>query len=232
MDDVQHRIEFLGGFDYQHRVETVLDGLELARDKWETPADRLSGGEKCRLALAKVLVAGFDLLLLDEPTNHLDYKGVEWLEEYLRGYSGAMLAVSHDRRFLDASVTAILDLEHGQLVRYDGNYTQSREQKGFNDEVRRRAAANQQAFIDKEMDFIRRNMGSQRTAEAKGRLKRLERLDRIEGPRGEKGAPRSDSGDRAAEMWHSTRAMSPLGSATACSSSIWIACSSAASGSR
>jgi ATP-binding cassette subfamily F protein 3 len=190
MDDVQHRIEFLGGFDYQHRVETVLDGLELARDKWETPADRLSGGEKCRLALAKVLVAGFDLLLLDEPTNHLDYKGVEWLEEYLRGYSGAMLAVSHDRRFLDASVTAILDLEHGQLVRYDGNYTQSREQKGFNDEVRRRAAANQQAFIDKEMDFIRRNMGSQRTAEAKGRLKRLERLDRIEGPRGEKGGPK------------------------------------------
>lgn len=190
MDDVQHRIEFLGGFDYRHRVETVLEGLELPRSKWETATDLLSGGERCRLALAKVLVAGFDLLLLDEPTNHLDYRGVEWLEEFLHGYAGAMLAVSHDRRFLDGTVSGILDLEHGRLIRYEGNYTQSREQKQFNDEVLRRAAANQQNFIDKEMEFIRRNMGSQRTAEAKGRLKKLQRLERIEAPRTEKGGPK------------------------------------------
>ncbi|MFN0207744.1 MAG: ATP-binding cassette domain-containing protein [Planctomycetota bacterium] len=190
MDDVQHRIEFLGGFDYQHRVETVLEGLEIPRDRWNTTAENLSGGEKSRLALAKVLVAGFDLLLLDEPTNHLDYRGVEWLEEYLKTYAGAMIAISHDRRFLDGTVTSVLDLEHGRLIRYDGNYTQSRDQKIFNDETLRRAAANQQAFIDKEMDFIRKNMGSQRTAEAKGRLKRLNRLERIDAPRNEKRGPK------------------------------------------
>lgn len=195
MDDVQHRIEFLGGFDYTHRVETVLDGLELERNRWETPAARLSGGEKSRLALAKVLVAGFDILLLDEPTNHLDYRGVEWLEEYLKTYNGSMIAVSHDRRFLDATVSAVLDLEHGRLIRYDGNYTKSREQKAFNDEVLRRAVANQQSFIDKEMDFIRRNMGSQRTAEAKGRLKRLQRMETLDGPKGEKRGPKIQFGN-------------------------------------
>lgn len=190
MDEVQHRIDFLGGFDYQHRVETVLEGLELERNRWNTPAELLSGGEKSRLALARVLVAGFDLLLLDEPTNHLDYRGVEWLEEFLHSYQGAMIAISHDRRFLDGTVTAILDLEHGRLIRYDGNYSESREQKGFNDEVLRRAVANQQAFIEKEMDFIRRNMGSQRTQEAKGRLKKLQRLDVLEGPKSEKRGPK------------------------------------------
>jgi ATP-binding cassette subfamily F protein 3 len=190
MDDVQHRIEFLGGFDYQHRVETVLDGLEVPRDRWHTPADLLSGGEKSRLALAKVLVAGFDLLLLDEPTNHLDYRGVEWLEEFLKSYPGAMIAISHDRRFLDGTVSSIFDLEHGRLIRYEGNYTESRDLKAFNDEVLRRAVANQQAFIDKEMDFIRRNMGSQRTAEAKGRLKRLQRVERLQGPRGDARGPK------------------------------------------
>ncbi|MBI3819164.1 MAG: ATP-binding cassette domain-containing protein [Planctomycetes bacterium] len=190
MDEVQHRIEFLGGFDYHHRVETVLEGLELPRDRWDTPAERLSGGEKSRLSLARVLVAGFDLLLLDEPTNHLDYRGVEWLEEFLKTYNGAMIAVSHDRRFLDGTVSAILDLEHGRLIRYDGNYTKSREQKIFNDDVLRRAVANQQSFIDKEMDFIRRNMGSQRTAEAKGRLKRLKRLEVLDGPKGDARGPK------------------------------------------
>ncbi|HKD99371.1 MAG TPA: ABC-F family ATP-binding cassette domain-containing protein [Planctomycetota bacterium] len=190
LDEVQHRIDFLGGYDYTHRVETVLDGLEFARARWEVAAERLSGGEKNRLALAKVLVAGFDLLLLDEPTNHVDYRGVEWLEQFLHDYRGAVLAVSHDRRFLDATVTAILDLDHGRLVRYDGNYSASREQKALLDETLRRQAANQQAFVDREMDFIRRNMGSQRTAEAKGRLKRLQRLERIEGPRIETRAPK------------------------------------------
>jgi len=190
MDEVQHRIEFLGGFDYTHRVETVLEGLEFPRERWDQPAERLSGGEKNRLALAKVLVAGFDLLLLDEPTNHVDYRGVEWLEQFLHDYSGAVLAISHDRRFLDATVTAILDLEHGRCIRYDGNYSQSRDQKAHNDEVLRRAVANQQAFIEKEMDFIRRNMGSQRTQEAKGRLKKLQRMDVLEGPKNEHRGPR------------------------------------------
>ncbi len=206
MDDVQHRIEFLGGFDYTHRVESVLEGLEFPRERWTEPASRLSGGEKSRLALAKVLVAGFDLLLLDEPTNHVDYRGVEWLESFLHDYPGAVLVISHDRRFLDATVSAILDLDHGRCIRYEGNYSQSREQKEMNDEVLRRAVANQQAFIDKEMDFIRRNMGSQRTAEAKGRLKKLERLDRLEGPKSQKRGPKIRfKGSRGGEVAFETR---------------------------
>jgi ATP-binding cassette, subfamily F, member 3 len=201
LDEVQHRIDFLGGYDYTHRVESVLDGLEFAHDRWEIPAESLSGGEKNRLALAKVLVAGFDLLLLDEPTNHVDYRGVEWLEQFLHDYRGAVLAVSHDRRFLDATVSAILDLDHGRCVRYDGNYSASREQKALRDETLRRQAANQQAFVDREMEFIRRNMGSQRTAEAKGRLKKLQRLERVEGPRREHRAPKIQfRGSRGGEI--------------------------------
>ncbi len=176
------RMDFLGGWESERRVETVLSGIGLPAALWEREARTLSGGEKGRSALARVLVSVPDLLLLDEPTNHLDLAGIEWLEDFLRTIQSAVLIVSHDRRLLSHLVDSIVEIERGKLARYPGNYARYLELKAERYRAELRAYEVQQDEIRKEEAFIRIHLGSQRSAEAKGRQKRLERLTRLERP--------------------------------------------------
>jgi ATP-binding cassette subfamily F protein 3 len=185
MHEHEHSVERarrLGAWEIERRVETVLSGIGLLPALWEREARTLSGGERSRTALARELVAGHDLLLLDEPTNHLDLAGIEWLESWLEELESAVLVVSHDRRLLDNAVQSILELERGELRRFPGGYSKYVELRAERYESEMRAWQNQDDFIRKELDFIRRHMGSQRTAEAKGRQKKLENVVRLVKP--------------------------------------------------
>jgi len=176
------RMEFLGGWEAERRVETVLSGIGLAPSLWDREASTLSGGEKSRTAMARELVAAPDLLLLDEPTNHLDLAGIEWLESWLAEMKSAVLLVSHDRRLLDRVVDVIVEVEQGLLQRYPGNYSRYVELKEERYRDAYRLWEQQQEHIRKEEAFIKKHMGSQRTGEAKGKRKRLQNIERIEQP--------------------------------------------------
>lgn len=181
-DELTERLEALGGWELERRVETVLSGIGLGEDFWEREANTLSGGEKNRVALSRELVGGHDLLLLDEPTNHLDLEGIEWLERYMKELPGAVLVISHDRRLLNNSVDQILELERGQLSSFPGNYSKYVALKAERFENDYRAWSQQAEMIKKEELFIKKHMGSQRTAEAKGRAKKLSHVVRLEQP--------------------------------------------------
>jgi ATP-binding cassette subfamily F protein 3 len=181
-DRLAERVHVLGGWETARNVETVLSGIGIGPDLWEREAATLSGGERSRVSLARELVGGHDLLLLDEPTNHLDLAGIEWMESWLRELKGAVLIVSHDRRLLENAVDTILELERGELARYPGSlsaYIRIREERFV---AAQREYEIQQDFLRKEEAFIRRHMGTQRTAEAKGRQKKLESVVRVERP--------------------------------------------------
>ena len=181
-DRLTQRIDEIGGWDTGRAVETVLSGIGLAEPFWDREARTLSGGEKSRTALARELVGGHDLLLLDEPTNHLDLEGIEWIERYIEELKGAVFLVSHDRRLLENSVDSIVELERGKLVRYAGNYSRYLVQKEERHTAELRAWEVQQDLIRREESFIKKHMGSQRTAEAKGRAKKLSHIERLERP--------------------------------------------------
>ena len=174
--------ERAGGYVYEHRIEQVLVGLGFAEEDFSRPMGHLSGGQKTRALLARLLLQEPDLLLLDEPTNHLDLAGVEWLEDYLASWHGAVMVVAHDRAFLDATVDRVWELAWGRLEQYRGGYTDYVEQRVERMARQRELFERQQASIAKTEEFIRRNIAGQRSAQAKGRRKRLEGLDRIERP--------------------------------------------------
>ena len=180
--NITAHMEHLGGWEAGQKVEAVLSGIGLDESFWEREARTLSGGEKSRACLAKVLVSVPDVLLLDEPTNHLDLVGIEWLEDFLRHLKSAVLIVSHDRRLLDRLVDSIIEVERAELTRYPGNYAQYLEIKAERYKSDKRAYEEQQDFIRKEELFIRTHMGSQRTGEAKGRQKKLENVARLPQP--------------------------------------------------
>ena len=181
-DRLGTRIEELGGWDTGRKVETVLSGIGLPESLWDREARLLSGGEKNRVALARELIGGHDLLLLDEPTNHLDLEGIEWLERYLKDLPTGVLIVSHDRRLLTNCIDRIVELERGRLVAYNGNYPKYLQLKAEKFETEHRAWEQQQELLRKEDAFIKKHMGSQRTAEAKGRAKKLSHVERLEKP--------------------------------------------------
>ncbi len=179
---LSERVEQLGGWEVERRIEMVMRGIGLVEALWEREARTLSGGEKSRTAMARALAGGHDLLLLDEPTNHLDLPGIEWIEQYIREAPGAVVVISHDRRLLQNAVEAIVELEGGQLVRYPGNYTKYVQLKEERYAADHKAWLQQQDLIRKEESFIKKHMGSQRTAEAKGRQRKLRNLVRLPRP--------------------------------------------------
>lgn len=176
------RVEVLGGWEIERRVEKVMGGIGLAEELWDRDPSTLSGGEKGRTAIARALAGGHDLLLLDEPTNHLDLPGIEWIEDYIKTLQGAVLVISHDRRLLTNAVDAILELERGRLSRYNGNYKRYLQLKEERYVSEKRAYDVQMDTIRKEEVFIKKHMGSQRTAEAKGRMKKLRNVERLPQP--------------------------------------------------
>ncbi len=173
---LQAEFERQGGYHIETRIKMVLSGLGFAEADYAMPLPTLSGGQKTRALLARLLLEAPDLLILDEPTNHLDIAAVEWLENSLAAYPGAVIAVSHDRYFIDHYATVIWELEHRRMQVFRGNYSAWQQQRDTQRESLRHEYYWQQEFIRKEMAFIRRHMGSQRTAQAKGRLKKLETM--------------------------------------------------------
>lgn len=178
--EAQHTYELEGGFNYHSRAEAVLLGLGFTKADFSKRAENLSGGEKNRLGLARLLLLEPDILLLDEPTNHLDVDAVEWLEEFLTNYKSAYLIISHDRFFLDHTVKRVLDLEFGKVESYKGNYSDYVVEKEERREQQLRAYEQQQEMIARTEDFIRRNLAGQKTKQAKSRRNMLQRMERLE----------------------------------------------------
>ena len=180
---LQERHAQMGGYDYEHQINRTLGGLGFRDTDFHLKIGVLSGGQKSRAALAKLLLEAPDLLLLDEPTNHLDIEAIEWVENFLNTeYKGAALIVSHDRYFLDRVVRKIWQLQNHKVKVYRGNYTKYLETKQAELKTLERQYKKQQAFIEHEEDFIARNIAGQRTREAQGRRKLLARLERVEKP--------------------------------------------------
>lgn len=181
-DQLQSHFEAHGGYDVEHRTEEVLYGLGFEPAQLEEPVNQLSGGQKTRVALAKALLADPDLLLLDEPTNHLDLEMLEWLEGFLRNWTGACLIVSHDRYFLDRVTSRTLDLSFGVLEDYPAPYSRYLTLRIERMARRQKEYEEQREFIDRTEEFIRKYKAGQRAREAKGRQTRLDRLERIQRP--------------------------------------------------
>ena len=178
----EERFEYLGGYDYEATTRKILTGLGFSDADWDRDIHGFSGGQKVRINLAAAFVRHPDFLFLDEPTNHLDMGMLEWLEEYLRSYRGGILMASHDRYFLDATTTGIIDLENHQTHTYRGNYTQFTKVKALNEEAQERAYEKQQEHIRETEEYIRKYKAGIKAKQARGRQSQLDRLERIEKP--------------------------------------------------
>ncbi len=178
-----------GGYDAERDVQSVLKRMGFEEDDWAKPVKALSGGERTRLTLARLLLEEPDLLILDEPTNHLDLEATEWLESWIRNYGGAVLLVSHDRVFLQNVTQRVIEMRFGAVKSYPGNFEKFLELRAAEDERQAVVAESQQEEIAKLDEFVRRFMNSQRTAQARGRLKQMEKLKAVavEAPKKDKG---------------------------------------------
>ena len=179
------QFEAAGGYEYEHRAAGVLTRVGVPEVDFHRPLGSFSGGEQRRAALARLLLEAPDLLLLDEPTNHLDVEGIEWLEQYLNAYPGAVVAISHDRRFLDRVAHRIIEVEACDLTEYRGGYTDYLRQKEERLLVYERTFERQQQELKKQMAFIRWALGTQqekRVKAAKSRLKLIAKNDYLDPP--------------------------------------------------
>jgi ATP-binding cassette subfamily F protein 3 len=180
---LSNEFETHGGYEMEHRTEAVLHGLGFPEEMFSEPVRQLSGGQKTRVALAKALLSDPDLLMLDEPTNHLDLQAIEWLEGFLKGWNRAFIVVSHDRYFLDRVTDRTLELAFGTLEDYPGAYNRFLKLREERMTRRWKEYEEQQEFIARTEEFIRRYKAGQRSREARGRETRLARVERIERPR-------------------------------------------------
>jgi ATP-binding cassette subfamily F protein 3 len=178
---LQESFERLGGYNYETRIRQTLTGLGFDPDDYGRPLPQLSGGQRTRALLARLLLSNPDLLILDEPTNHLDIQAVEWLESYLKDWSGAALIVSHDRYFLDKVVDHLWEMSRKGMETYRGNYTAYLVQRQERWEQRQAVFEAEKERLLKELEYIKRNISGQNVLQAKGRLKRVSRyLDAVE----------------------------------------------------
>lgn len=184
--DLQTEFEHADGFSYAAKAEAVLLGMGFGAKSWGDDVRTLSGGQKNRLGMVRLLLSGSDVLLLDEPTNHLDVDAVEWLEEYLKTYEGTYVVISHDRYFLDRTTNRVIEMDRGQAVTYKGNYSKYLEERELRREQQIREYENQQQLINKTQEFIRRNLEGQKTKQAKSRRTQLAKLERIEAVQSER----------------------------------------------
>jgi ATP-binding cassette subfamily F protein 3 len=182
---LQHRFDVLGGYTLDQRVDAALSGLGFAADEWSKPPTALSGGEQTRAALARLVIADPDLLMLDEPTNHLDLDALEWLEEHLRRRTGSQLVASHDRAFLDATVTRIWELRDRRLSAFRGDYSAFRRQREERDARATKEAGTQADQIERERELVQRYRSHRKFSKMHEHESRLERLlaERREAPR-------------------------------------------------
>jgi ATP-binding cassette subfamily F protein 3 len=178
--ELQIEFEAEDGFSYAARAEAILLGLGFPKETWQFETKNLSGGQKNRLGMARLLLANSDVLLLDEPTNHLDVQAVEWLENFLSNYDKTYVIISHDRYFLDRTTNKIIEIESGRAVSYKGNYSEFLVEREERREQQRREYENQQAYIAKTEEFVRRNLEGQKTKQAKSRRNMLQRMERLD----------------------------------------------------
>lgn len=184
-EQVQHDFTAQNGYGYRAEIRSVLHGFQFGEDTYEMPIGNLSGGERSRLALAKLLLEHHDLIILDEPTNHLDIDTLGWLEGYLKSYNGAILTVSHDQYFLDHVVTELYELTPTRAVHYKTNYSGYMQQKQANLALAWKAYEKQQEEIDKLQTFVDKNIvRASSTKQAQARRKQLEKMDRLDRPAG------------------------------------------------
>lgn len=197
-DHLQVTFKDSGGYQYEADIRSVLHGMRFSEMDYETSIATLSGGQKTRLALARLLLQKPDILILDEPTNHLDIETLAWLETYLQSYDGAILLVSHDRYFLDKVVTQVVELSRMKSKRFVGNYSKYLEQKALDYEREMKMYERQQEEIARLEDFVQRNLArASTTKQAQSRRNKLQRMDRLDRPDGdEKSASFGFSFDR------------------------------------
>lgn len=181
----QQKFEHSDNYGYESRIKGVLKGLGFLEEDYNTPICQLSGGQKTRVYLSKLLLSKPDILLLDEPTNHLDIASIQWLEDFLKGYSGTVLLISHDRYFLDKIVTKIIEVENKKSYVYEGNYTFYSKQKNINREIQQKAYDVQQKEIKRQQDVIKtlRAFNREKSIKrAESREKALQRMEKLEKP--------------------------------------------------
>ncbi|MGO7211726.1 ABC-F family ATP-binding cassette domain-containing protein [Rhizobium ruizarguesonis] len=182
--EVQARYEELDGYALEGRAREVLAGLSFSQEMMDGDVGALSGGWKMRVALARILLMRPDVMLLDEPSNHLDLESLIWLEEFLKGYEGALLMTSHDREFMNRIVTKIIEIDGGTLTAYSGDYEFYEQQRAQNEKQQQAQFERQQAMLAKEIKFIERfKARASHASQVQSRVKKLEKIDRVEPPK-------------------------------------------------
>ncbi len=182
--EVQGRFEELGGYALEGRAREVLAGLSFDQEKMDGDVGALSGGWKMRVALARILLMRPDVMLLDEPSNHLDLESLIWLEDFLKGYDGALMMTSHDREFMDRIVSKIVEIDGGTLTTYTGDYEFYVQQRALAEKQQQAQFDRQQAMLAKEMKFIERfKARASHAAQVQSRVKTLEKIERVEPPK-------------------------------------------------